>query len=204
MRKEIKQKEKQEEKENIIKKNHRKFKFHYPKFLALAISFILAYFLFKYLNILGLDELFGSLGYLGTFLTGMLFAYGFTAAPATALFLVIADSQNIWLAIIIGALGATTGDYFIFRLIKTGFSDELKRFERTKLVKEIDREIPVKIRHYLVMIFAELMIVSPLPNEIGISMLAMEHHMTKKKFALISFILSIIGITIILLVGKSV
>lgn len=181
-----------------------KFKLHYPKFLALALSFVAAYFLFKYLAVLGLDKFFGSLGYFGTFLTGMLFAYGFTAAPAIALFLIIADSQNLVAAVIIGALGATLGDYLIFRLIKTGFSDELKRFERTKLVKKIDREIPIKLRHFLVLIFAELMIVSPLPNEIGISMLAMEHHMTKKKFALISFILSVIGITIILLIGKSV
>lgn len=180
------------------------YRIKYPKFLALVLSFVAAYFLFQYLNIFGLNKTFASMGYLGVLITGIFFSYGFTAAPATALFLILADSQNFFTSVLIGASGACLGDFCIFSLVKTGFKDELVKFEKEKIVRKIDQEIPLKIRHYLLLIFAELMIVSPLPNEIGISMLAMDHHMTKKKFIGISFLLSAIGIAIILLIGRVV
>lgn len=183
-------------------KEGRKFGIRYPKFLLLAVSFIVAFFLFKYINILHFDDTLISLGYFGTFIIGMLFAYGFTAAPATALFLIIADSQNVFLAVLVGAIGACISDYLIFKLIKTKFTGELRRFEKEKIVREIDEEIPLRFRHFLALMLAEIMIISPLPNEIGIAMLAMEHHMTKKKFIAISFALSLIGIGIILLLGR--
>lgn len=179
-----------------------KFGIKYPKFLLLFLSFILALFLFKYVAILQLDGFLFSLGYFGTFVIGMLFAYGFTSAPAATLFLVIADSQTLWIAIIVGAIGACISDYLIFSLIKTGLKEELERFEKEKIIRKIDEEIPLRLRHFLILIFSELLIISPLPNEIGISMLAMDHHMTKKKFIAISFTLSLIGISLILLLGK--
>ncbi len=186
----------------ITEKPHYRYHIKYPKFLALVLSFVVAYFLFEYLNIFRLDEFLSSLGYFGTFLTGLLFSYGFTAAPAAAIFLILADSQNIFIAVVLGAIGACIGDFLIFSLIKTGFKDELRRFENEKIVREIDEEIPLKLRHFLVLMFAEIMIITPLPNEIGISMLAMDHHMTRKKFIAISFLLSLIGITIIMVIGK--
>lgn len=152
----------------------------------------------------GLKASLDSLGYFGTFLTGMFFAYGFTAGPATAIFLILSDNQNIFLATLFGAMGAMLADYMIFRFIRTSMSDEIKRFENEKIVREIDGKIPLKLRHYLLILFAELIIITPLPNEIGISLLAMDHHIHRKKFVAISFILSAIGIGIILLIGKSV
>ena len=72
------------------------------------------------------------------------------------------------------------------------------------MVRKIDEEIPLRMRHFLALILAEFIIISPLPNEIGVSMLAMNHHMTKKKFIAISFIFSLIGIGLILLLGKAI
>jgi len=187
------------------KPEHRmKIRIKYPKFLLLVLTFIVAYFLFKFWNMDGLKASLESLGYLGTFICGMFFSYGFTAGPAVALFLILGDHQNILTAALVGGLGAVIGDYLIFIFLRTSFKDEINRFENEKIVKKVDGKIPLKLRHYLLMIFAELIITIPLPNEIGISLLAMDHHIHKKTFIAISFVLSVIGIGIILLIGKAI
>lgn len=151
-----------------------------------------------------LDSAFVSLGYVGTFLAGMFLAYGFTAAPAVALFMIIADNQNIFLATLIGSLGTMLADYTIFMFIRTSFDDEIRRIEKSKLVCEIDHDIPARMRHYLNIIFAEFFLASPLPDEIGVSLLAMDKHLSKKVFAAISFTLHLLGIFIILFIGQTV
>ena len=60
----------------------------YPKFLLLFITFIVAYLLFYERTYPPFHDFIISMGYVGTFLAGALFAYGFTAAPATAILLI--------------------------------------------------------------------------------------------------------------------
>ncbi len=67
----------------------------YPKFLLLFITFLIAYLLFSGRTNPKFHLFILSLGFFGTFLTGILFTYGFTAAPATAIFLILAKEQNI-------------------------------------------------------------------------------------------------------------
>ena len=65
----------------------------YPKFLLLFMTFLIAYLLFYERTYQPLHDAVISLGYFGTFLTGALFAYGFTAAPATAILLILAKNK---------------------------------------------------------------------------------------------------------------
>ena len=71
-------------------------KIKYPKFLLLILTFVIAYFIFKGKSLLPFHDALLSLGYIGTFLAGIFFVYGFTAAPATALLLILAKEQNIF------------------------------------------------------------------------------------------------------------
>ena len=173
----------------------------YPKFLLLFLTFILAYFIFTGRNFQPLIEFLNSLGYFGTFLLGILFAYGFTAAPATAIFLILAKTQNIFVASILGGLGCMCGDFIIFKLIRSSFQDEINKIEHEKVMRKISRSIPKKIKHYLIPLFADLIIASPLPDEIGVSMLAVSGIRTKL-FALLSFTLNTIGIFVVVLIGQ--
>lgn len=100
-------------------------KFKYPKFLLLFITFFIAYFLFSGRNYLPFHNFVISTGYFGTFLTGLMFSYGFTAAPATSIFLILAEYQNIYAAALIGGLGALVTDLLIFKFIKISFADEI-------------------------------------------------------------------------------
>ena len=91
----------------------------YPKFLLLILTFVAAYLIFFERNFQPFHNILLSLGYFGSFIAGVMFSYGFTAGPSTAIFLILAKDQNIFLAGFIGGLGALAGDLTIFKLIRS-------------------------------------------------------------------------------------
>lgn len=178
-------------------------KIKYPKLIILLLTFVLAYFIFAGREMLAFKEILGSLGYFGTFITGIMFAYGFTAGPATAIFLILGSEQNIILAGIIGGFGALCGNYITFKIIRKGFNDELERLKKEKFIMKINGSIPHRLAHILIVVFAGLIIASPLPDEIGVSIIALDRKIPLKLFTLISFTLSTAGILIILWIGSA-
>src|SRR3989344_4718737 len=188
---------------------HYTYKYHYPlkylekypKFLLLFITFVIAYLLFYGKEYLPLHDFIIGLGYPGTFVAGILFVYGFTAAPATVIFLILAQSQNILLASLIGGLGALVGDFFIFSFIRHSFADEVKRFSREKIVRYFNGKFPHTFKKYLLPVVAGFVIASPLPDEIGVTILAASKIISIKIFSIISYLLNTAGIFVILVIG---
>lgn len=137
---------------------------------------------------------------MGTFIAGALFVYGFTAALATAILLILAQQQNILLAGLVGGFGALIGDLLIFQFIRHSFSDEIKELSEEPIFKGIKTRVPPAVRNYLAPVLGGIIIASPLPDEIGISLLATTTISTRT-FAILSFLLNTAGIFVILLVG---
>ncbi len=83
--------------------------------------------------------------------------------------------------------------------------DEFQKLESThpakKLNQLINKSIPHKIKIYLIYLFAGVIIASPLPDELGVTMLAGLTHIKPIPFAIISFITNSLGIAIILCIG---
>lgn len=177
-------------------------KIKYPKLFLLISSFILAYYIFQSKDLTQLHTFLLGIGYIGTFISGMFFSYGFTAASGTAILLIIAKSQNIFLASIIGGLGALCADLILFQVLRHSFTDEMKKLSREKFVKEMNKRTPKKVKKYLLLIVAGFIITSPLPDEIGVTLLAASQTVSKKIFALLSFVLNTCGIFVILLIGR--
>jgi len=178
-------------------------KIKYPKFLLLIFSIIVAYFLFQSRDFSIVHNFILDLGYLGTFLSGMFLSYGFTAATGTVILLITAKTQNIFLASLIGGLGGLCADLIIFNILRYSFTDELQKLSKEKIVKAVKKRTPRKIRKYLLLAVAGFIISSPLPDEIGVSLLAASRTVSQKSFALFSFTLSALGIFIILLIGRA-
>jgi hypothetical protein len=111
-----------------------KIKIKYPKLILLILSFIVAYFVFREANISSVEKIISSAGYAGSFVSGMMFAYGFTAALGTALLLILGRSQNIFLTAIIAGLGSLFADLILLKFIKTSFADEIEDFNNENLV----------------------------------------------------------------------
>lgn len=174
----------------------------YPKFLLLFITFVIAYLLFNSKDYGPFQEFIVGLGYAGTFVTGILFTYGFTSAPATAIFLILAQHQNIYLASLVGGVGALIGDLFIFSFIRQSFADEIKKLSKERIVHYFSNKVPGLIKKYTLPVAAGFIIASPLPDEIGVSMLAASTVISTKIFMLISYLLNTTGIFIIYLIGN--
>ena len=141
---------------------------------------------------------------LGIFIGGFFYAYGFTAAPATAVLLILAKQQNIFGAAIIGGLGALISDVLIFLFIRHSFVDEIMLLKKEVVIEHI-RAVRMKLfgryNANLLPIISCILIASPLPTEFGVALLASLKNLAIKKFLIIAFLLHTIGILIILLIG---
>lgn len=134
----------------------------------------------------------GNFGIIGIFISGIFFGYSFTTVPATASLIYFTEFYNPIIIALIGATGTMIGDLFIFRYFKKQLPDEIKGFLRKSKMQKLK-----KTRFYwLIPAIAGFIIASPLPDEIGVSLLGV-YKFDTGKFMIISFILNFIGILII-------
>lgn len=185
------------------KREHLLKRIKYPKFALFLLTIVFAWILFNNREIPFIQENLIPLGYLGAFLAGLLFSYGFTTMPAIAIFLVLSQSLNPFIAALIGGFGALLSDSLIFLFIRTSFNDEIKKIEHEKIIRYIKSKIPSRLKRILLPIIAGLIIASPLPDEIGVSMLAAYRSISPKIFTLISYVMNSLGILAVLLVGRN-
>ncbi len=173
-----------------VEKAKKLVSFQYPKLLLMILFIALSYYIFTRPFIPKVISLIGNMDYLGIFLSGFLVSFGFSAPLGIGLLINI-DPGNILFATFLGGLGATITDLFIFKTIKFSFMNEFKILEKTKMINKIENIVKnnkhVLIRHYLVYIFAGLIIALPFPDEIGVSMLAGLTTIKPVKLAIISF-----------------
>ena len=175
------------------------FKFKYPKLAILAVCIIAAYFLFS-LN--PVKEFMNSSeeNFLGVSVAGFLFSFGFTTPFAIGAFVTM-NPQNIFLSAIIGGFFAMLADLTIFSVIKMSFMDEFRRLGGTKTMKNLislEPSMSEKMKHYLFYIFAGIIIASPLPDEIGVTMLAGFGRIKMIPLAFLGFACNSVGILIML------
>ncbi|MEK6842496.1 MAG: hypothetical protein AABX84_01660 [Nanoarchaeota archaeon] len=176
------------------------FKFRYPKLTLLALSIAAAYFLFSLDVVREFMNSLGVAGYVGVFIAGFLFSFGFTTPFAIGA-LITMQPQNIFLYSLIGGFGGMLADLVIFGMIRFSFMDEFKKFIKIKSARKISSLKPTlskKIKYYLLYVFAGIVIASPFPDEVGVSMLAGLGHIKPTSLIFISFILHTLGVFVIL------
>ena len=179
----------------------RLFNFKYPKMLGLTIAIILAYIIFRNPVVENFISNLGVLNDIGIFIAGMFFSFGFTA-PFAAGFFIVLNPQNILVAGIIGGIGAMISDLLIFKFIIISFENELKSLKKEKISKKIEgmanKTIGNKIMIYLMYVFAGILIASPLPDEVGVILLAGLTKVKARVLAIVGFVLNTIGILVLL------
>ena len=174
----------------------------YPKFILLIITVIFAYTLFEGRDLFFIHNIIAKTNYFGAFAAGLLFVYGFTAAPATTLLLITAKNQNLIITGLTAGFGALLGDLLIFNFIRHSFSDEIEKLTKEKILIWLHLKTPNVIKKYFLPIFAGILIASPLPDEIGVSIIASSFNISLRVFSIIAFLLNTLGIFIILLIGR--
>jgi uncharacterized membrane protein YdjX (TVP38/TMEM64 family) len=139
----------------------------------------------------------GGFGYIGAFVAGMLFVLMFTAATGAVILLVLAETLSPIEIGIIAGFGAVLGDLIIFRFVKDNLTNELK-----DIYNAIDGEHHfVKVFHskyfsWMLPIIGAIIIASPFPDELGVSLMGISK-MKTYRFIIISFFLNAVGIFLV-------
>jgi hypothetical protein len=139
----------------------------------------------------------GQLGYVGAFIAGIFFVSTFTVAPAALVLFHMAELLNPWEVAILAGLGAMLGDYILYRFLQDRVFDEL----RPLFLKLHRPKIKILFRSpyfaWMLPVFGAFIIASPLPDEVGVSILGLSK-LRKWQFFLLAFTLNTIGIFLVI------
>jgi hypothetical protein len=185
------------------RREHRKIRHYrhrihkYTNLLLVVISIIIAFALSR-------AEVFhtfllqmGNYGYAGAFIAGILFVSTFTVATGGLILLVLAEKLSpVEIALIAGA-GAVVGDLLIFHVVKDNLTSELVDLYHRFGGKHFTHLLYTQYFRWSLPVIGALIIASPLPDELGVSLMGISQ-MNTLKFIPISFFLNSLGIFLIL------
>jgi|SRR3989344_3126952 len=176
-------------------------KWKYPYLTSVLLSIFVAIFLASNETFKSWLLHLGSLEYLGALFAGTLFVSSFTAAISIVVVAIMTENINPMALALIGGVGAVIGDYLIFKFVRSHLQEELMMLfgkQETSYVKRILRS---KYISWMLPILGAFIIASPLPDELGVSLLGMSK-MSDAKFILISYISNAVGILMVASVAK--
>lgn len=169
----------------------------YKNLSIFAISVVFAFFLSRFEALHAFLLNLGEFGYIGAFFAGILFVSTFTVATGAVILLVLAEKLSAVEIGIVAGFGAVVGDLTIFRIIKDNLSNELQQ-----IYNNIDRNHHLQLllhsRYFswTLPVIGAIIIASPFPDEIGISLMGIAK-MNTYKFIAVSFLLNAIGIFLV-------
>jgi len=140
---------------------------------------------------------------IGSFIAGMFFTSIFTAVPAIVTLGEIAQANSVILTAFFGGLGAVVGDLIIFRFVRDRFSEHLMELVK---YQDVGKRIKVLFHHksfrWLTFFVGGLIIASPFPDELGISLIGFSKIKTLT-FISLSFTFNFMGIIFIGLIARA-
>lgn len=145
----------------------------------------------------------GALGIIGAFFAGFFFVATYTVVPAAFVIFELAKYHNPLLIAFIAALGSMLGDYIIFRFVKDRVIHELKPYLEKIKTPKVKELFSTPYFAWLLPISGALIIASPLPDEVGVSLLGASK-MKNHHFLLLAYLLNAIGILFVVLLARSV
>lgn len=139
----------------------------------------------------------GDLGYIGAFIGGILFVSTFTVSIGAAILIVLTKTLNPVEIGLIAGLGAVVGDTIIFQYVRNrGLVSEIKHFFEYFGGDHIQHLIHTKYFGWSLPVIGALIIISPLPDELGVGLMGISQLKTHQ-FLILSFILNSVGIFLI-------
>ncbi len=145
----------------------------------------------------------GDFGYLGAFFTGMFFVSTFTVAPAAVILYHLTQDLYMPLVALIASAGGVLGDYIIFRFLKDGLFEELVPVFRNLGGSHLSKFFATPYFAWLTPALGALLLVSPLPDEFGLSLMSTVH-LTKWQFVAVSYVCNIVSIYLVIIIGNAV
>ena len=144
----------------------------------------------------------GSLGYVGSFVTGIFFVSTFTVTPAIIILYHLGEMLNpLGVALSAGA-GAVIGDFIIFRFLKDHVFEELRPVFSKLGNHPILRILSTPYFAWILPVLGAFIIASPFPDEVGIGLMGISR-MKSWQFLILAFVLNSTGIFFIVTLAHS-
>lgn len=177
-------------------------KWRYKNTALLVISFLVLLYFADSQFVRGFIVRIGELGYIGAFITGILFTSLFTAVPALVLLYHLADLYNPLFIALLAGIGAVVGDYIIFRFLKDRVFGELQLLFNKMGGSYIAKMFRTPYFIWLLPFVGAFIVASPLPDEAGITLLSLSK-LKNWQFIAIAFLLNAIGIFLVVTLARS-
>ena len=164
--------------------------------LLIAASIFCAIFLVQFGILEFLINTSRGLDSASSFMAGVFFTSAFTIAPASVAIAHLSHGIAPLTLALWGAFGAMIGDVVIFLFVKDVFSEDIKGAIRTSRFKRILSQTHFGFLRWFGPVVGALVIISPLPDEIGLSLMGI----SKMKIGYLiplTFVLNFIGIFLI-------
>ncbi len=175
--------------------------FKYKNTVILLIGILFALYIARFEPFNDFLLRLGGWGYLGAFIAGILFVWIFSVPTAIVILLTLSEFISpIEIGIIAGA-GAVVGDLLIFKFVRNRLSEELTDIYDNFGGSYVKRIFHSKYFNWTLPIIGAIIIASPFPDELGVSLLGISK-MKTLNFIILSFVLNSLGIYFFLILGE--
>jgi hypothetical protein len=169
----------------------------------IALSILVALLFIKSGTFTHLFALTGGMVSVDSFLAGFFFTSVFTTAPAIAAFGEMSRLGSLPVIAFFGALGAVCGDYLIFKFMRDKFADHVSQVvELRSMRKRFKHLIKLRFFRQFTFLLGGIIIASPLPDELGLTLLGFSKIKTSW-FLPLSFVFNFIGIYFVGLAARA-
>lgn len=177
-----------------LKKHHH---WRYKNIFLMVISMIVFFFIAATPAVKSAIANLGDWGYVGAIITGIFSVMTFTAVPALTVLYAFSERLNPIELSVLAGLGTVIGDLIIFSFFKNTVFNELE-----PIIEKISNSPVAHIFHsryfmWLTPVIGAIIIASPLPDELGVSLLS-ANKMKKWHFIILTFVLNSLGIWLVL------
>ncbi len=171
-------------------------KIHRFKNLALTVlSLVIVFILSRNPVFNGFITSVGTLRFIGAFIGGALFVCTFTVSLGAIILFELAKHTSPLEIGFFAALGAVFTNFIVFHYVKNNLVEEIEELYEDLSGHHIRVMVHSKFFGWFLPVLGALIMASPIPDEIGVSLMGISK-MSPIKFVILSFILNGIGITI--------
>jgi len=179
----------------------RRWKYKHLTFFIISIIFAILLSRYELFNTFLLS--LGNWGYIGAFFAGALFVSTFTVATGAVILLTLTERLSLIEIAIIAGLGGVVGDFAIFRFVKDGLISEIIPIYNRLGGRHLTRVLRTKYFSWMLRIIGAIIIASPFPDEIGVSLMGITKIKTYQ-FLLLVFVLDTVGVFLFIVAARAI
>ena len=173
---------------------------HFPRLTTIALSYAAAFLVFWLLGAQFFHDILAPFGIVGVFVGGVFYVFSFTSSIGALILVTVAPYFPVGVIAVVGGFGALAADYTIFNFINSGLKREVERLANSAFICKVGAR-SVFCQQWFRNVLGTLIIASPLPDELGVAMIS-TGNMTRGTFALVSFIVDVVGIYVLVYVSR--